>query len=100
MNPDFFLFDHDDLDQGRPIQVRFAPPFAASERLAKNDIMAREAQGQAPEFSHRLHTQTGRKLGAGLLLAGFYEDYWDTQATSLNAYMPTVMATLAIKPKI
>jgi hypothetical protein len=33
------------------------------------------------------------------LLAGFYEDYWDTQATSLNAYMPTSMATLAIKPK-
>lgn len=30
MNPDFFLFDHDDLDQGGPIQVRFALPFADS----------------------------------------------------------------------
>ena len=35
---------------------------------------------------------------AGLLLAGFYEDHWDTQATPLNDYMPTSMATLAIKP--
>ena len=99
MNPDFFLFDHDDLDQGGPIQVRFALPFADSEQLNENDIMARQAQGQALEFSHSLQTQIGGQLDAGLLLAGFYEDYWDTQATSLNAYMPTSMATLAIKPK-
>ena len=99
INPDFFLFDHDNLDQGGPIQVRFALPFADSEQLNKNDIIARQARGQALEFSHSLHTQIGGQLDAGLLPAGFYEDYWDTQATSLNAYMPTSMATLAIKPK-
>jgi len=32
------------------------------------------------------------------MLAGFYQDYWDTQITPLNDYMPTAMATLAIKP--
>ena len=61
--------------------------------------MARQAQGQALEFSHSLQTQIGGQLDAGLLLAGLHEDHWDTQATSLNAYMPTSMATLAIKPK-
>jgi hypothetical protein len=33
------------------------------------------------------------------MIAGFYEDRWDTQATPLNDYMPTSMATLAIKPE-
>ena len=35
-----------------------------------------------------------------LLLAGFYEDHWDTQATPLNDYMPTSMATWQSSPML
>ncbi|HCC43466.1 MAG TPA: hypothetical protein DEQ32_03670 [Gammaproteobacteria bacterium] len=60
--------------------------------------MKRQAEGDALEFSHSLQTQIGGQTDAGLLLAGFYEDKWDSEITPLNDYMPTSMATLAIKP--
>ena len=98
MNPDFFLFDHEALDNGGPVAVRFALPYADTESLTEQQIAERQQRGEALEFSHSLETQIGGQLDAGLLLAGFYEDHWDTQATPLNDYMPTSMATLAIKP--
>jgi SAM-dependent methyltransferase len=99
MNPDFFMFDHEDIDRGGPLQVSFALPFADIDQLSHERIMARQQRGEALEFSHSLQSQIGGQLEAGLMLAGFYEDNWDTQATPLNDYMPTSMATLAIKPK-
>ena len=71
MNPDFFPFDHDDLDQGGPIQVRFALPFADSEQLNKNDIMAREAQGQAPESPIVCTPKSAENWMRGCCLPGF-----------------------------
>ena len=81
MNPDFYLFDHDDLDRGGPMRVRFSLPFADTEHLGDAEIKKRQAEGRALEFSHSLQTQIAGQLDARLLLAGFYEDHWDTQAT-------------------
>ncbi len=97
MNPDFFMFDHEVVDNGGPMEVRFALPYADIESLTEAQIMERQQRGEALEFSHTLESQIGGQLDAGLLLAGFYEDYWDTQTTPLNDFMPTSMATLAIK---
>jgi ubiquinone/menaquinone biosynthesis C-methylase UbiE len=98
MNPDFFMFDHDVVDNGGPMEVRFALPYADIESMTEEQIMERQQRGEALEFSHSLESQIGGQLDAGLLLAGFYEDHWNSQATPLNDYMPTSMATLAIKP--
>ena len=98
MNPDFFMFDHDVADNGGPMEVQFALPYADIESLTEEQIMERQQRGEALEFSHSLESQIGGQLDAGLLLAGFYEDHWNSQATPLNDYMPTSMATLAIKP--
>ena len=98
MNPDFFLFDHEDIDKGGPLQVCFSLPFADTDQLSQQQIMRRQQRGEGLEFSHSLQSQIGGQLDAGLLLAGFYEDHWDTLSTPLNDYMPTSMATLAIKP--
>lgn len=98
MNPDFFIFDHQDIDEGGPLHVCFSLPFADIEQLSHEQIVARQQRGEALEFSHSLQSQIGGQLEAGLMLAGFYEDRWDTQSTPLNDYMPTSMATLAIKP--
>ncbi len=97
MNPDFYLFDHDDIERGGPLEVRFALPFADSRDLGTERLEARIAAGEALEFSHSLDAQLGGQLAAGFLIAGFYEDRWDDAATPLNAWMPTSMATLAIK---
>ena len=80
MNPNFFMFDHDVVDNGGPMEVRFALPYADIESLSERQIMERQQRGEALEFSHTLESQIGGQLDAGLLLAGFYEDYWDTQS--------------------
>ena len=98
MNPDFFMFNHDEIDQGGPLSVCYALPFSNLDELSNEQIMKRQAEGDALEFSHSLQTQIGGQTDAGLLLAGFYEDKWDSEITPLNDYMPTSMATLAIKP--
>ena len=91
MNPAFFLFDHDDLDKGGPLEVRFALPFSDLDHNPQGRI----ARGEALEFSHSLDTQIGGLIRAGFRIIGFYEDDWSDEATRLNAYMPTSFAVLA-----
>ncbi|WP_417489309.1 class I SAM-dependent methyltransferase [Maricaulis sp.] len=98
VNPDFWLFDHDELDGGGPLQVRHRLPFNAARDLPDATVQARISQREALEFSHSLETQIGGQIEAGLLIAGFYQDDWSDAATPLNAYMPTSFATLAVKP--
>lgn len=98
MNPDFFLFDHLDIAQGGPLKVRFGLPYADPEHLSEQQMRDRVDAGAAIEFSHSLDAQIGAQLDAGFMLKGFYEDRWSTEATPLNNYMPTSMATLAVKP--
>jgi len=97
MNPDFFLFDHDELARGGPLEVRFRLPFADITSLPPERLAARIAEGDALEFSHSLDAQIGGQIAAGFLIAGFYEDRWDERGTRLDGYMPTSMATLALK---
>ena len=97
MNPDFFLFDHYDIEAGGPLEVRFALPNADIDLLDQAELDKRKASGAALEFSHSLDDQIAGQIDAGFVIAGFFEDKWDNAATPLNAYMPTSMATLAIK---
>ena len=97
MNPCFYLFDHEGLERGEPMEIRYSLPFSDLEELDPSRIQERVARGEGVEFSHSLDTQIGAQLQAGFVLAGFYEDRWEDSATPLNRYMPTSMATLAIK---
>jgi hypothetical protein len=47
----------------------------------------------------KVQLQNTLQTDAGFLIAGFYEDYWNDQATNLNKYTPTFIATLALKHK-
>jgi SAM-dependent methyltransferase len=97
MNPDYFLFDHEQIEQGGPLVVRFALPYADLRDLPPERLAARVAAGEALEFSHSLDAQIGGQLAAGFVIAGFYEDRWNDRATPLDRYMSTSMATLAIR---
>ena len=77
------------------MEVRFTLPYADTDWPDK--VRARITNGEAVEFSHSLDDQIGGQLAAGFTIAGFYEDRWSDEATPLNAYMSTSMATLAIK---
>lgn len=98
VNPDFWLFDHDAIEGGAPLQVTHRVPFDAARDLPQSRVQARIEKHEALEFSHSLEAQIGGQIAAGLLIAGFYEDDWSDEATPLNAYMPTSFATLGVKP--
>ena len=98
VNPDFWLFDHDEIEAGGPLLVRHSLPFDAARDLPSARVEERISEREALEFSHSLETQIGGQIEAGLLIAGFYEDDWSDEATPLNAFMPTGFATLAVKP--
>jgi len=49
------------------------------------------------KFIHSLDDQISGQIEADFNIAGFYEHTWDDEITSLNAYMPTSKATLAVK---
>ena len=97
MNPAFYLFDHDDIEAGGPLLVARRIPYSDLHDLSESRLAARRTRHEALEFSHSLDTQIGGQLAAGFTIAGFYEDRWSDEASPLNAYMPTSMATLAIR---
>lgn len=97
MNPSYFMFDHQAMEGGAPMQVAFKLPFSDLDHLTDEQINKRVDAGYALEFSHSLDSQIGGQLNAGFQLAGFYEDRWSSDATPLNEYTPTSMATLAIR---
>ena len=97
MNPDFFLFDHENLRADSPIEVRYALPYSDLDSLSETTLKQRIEGGEAIEFSHSLDDQIGGQIAAGFMIAGFYEDRWSDEATPLNRYMPTSIATLGIK---
>ncbi|MEM8814852.1 MAG: class I SAM-dependent methyltransferase [Pseudomonadota bacterium] len=97
MNPDFFLFDHDALDSGGALEVRYSLPFASARDLPPQLYEQRVDRQEAFEFSHSLEDQIGGQLAAGFTIHGFYEDRWTDAATPLNPHMPTTFATLAIR---
>lgn len=98
MNPCFFIFDHDEMDRSGSIVAKFRLPYAEPASLVGDDLADWEASGRAAEFSHSLEVQIGGQVAAGLVLADLYEDWWSDDATRLNRFMPTSIATRSVKP--
>jgi SAM-dependent methyltransferase len=95
MNPVFFLFDHEsDADK---LVVKFKLPYREPENLSSAGKAAVEEEGRALEFGHSLESQIGGQLLAGFVLRDLYEDYWSDEATPLNRFSPTYIATWAEK---
>ncbi|MCC9605084.1 class I SAM-dependent methyltransferase [Blastopirellula sp. JC732] len=99
MNPSYFLFDHEEDGTTDSLLVRHRLPYDELENDDLSETRRRQlADGEALEFSHSLQTQIGGQLAAGLVLIDLYEDWWTSDATRLNQFSPTTVATLAMKP--
>ena len=94
-NPASYIFDQRLADEGI-LQVRHALPYSDLTSLPEAERQQYIEDEQPLEFSHTLANQIGGQLAAGFLLTGFYEDAWEGR--TLDAYMPTFMATRAVKP--
>jgi SAM-dependent methyltransferase len=98
-NPATYLFDYDLADRAGVLQVRYTLPYADLTSLPAEARQRHIATGAPLEFSHTLEDQIGGQLDAGFLLTGFFEDaYGEEENDLLTKYMPTFIATRAIKP--
>jgi SAM-dependent methyltransferase len=98
-NPVTYLFNYDLADRTGILQVKYALPYSDLTSLAAEERQRYIETGTALEFSHTLEDQIGGQLDAGFLLTGFSEDaYGEEENDLLTNYMPTFMATRAVKP--
>jgi ubiquinone/menaquinone biosynthesis C-methylase UbiE len=92
MNPIFYIFDIDKADEGI-LEVAHKLPYADSEHP---EIMKKLMEKNWPlEHSHSLSDQLGGQMDAGFHLVGLYEDH---HRYIIGEYMPTYIATRALKP--
>ncbi len=97
MNPDIYVFDHELEEQGI-LEVKFALPYSDVDRLDADARQRKRASNQPLEFSHSLTDLIGGQLDAGFQLTDLYEDRFDPDERILAQYMPTMIATRAVKP--
>jgi len=100
LNPLYYLFDGETADAESRLQVRYKLPYSDLDHPDDPSVKARLARGEAIEFSHTLADLVGGQLRAGFLLADMYEDWWSDEATLLNRYCATSMATRAVRPVV
>ncbi len=94
-NPVLYIFDQERLDEGELV-VRHKIPYSDLTSLSDAERARYVDDMQPMEFGHTLEDQIGGQIDAGFLLTGFYEDIWP--GTLLNDYLPTYIATRALKP--
>lgn len=98
-NPAKHLFDFEEAARTGKMVVKHALPYSDAESLTEATKRKYRNEGIPLEFSHTLEAQIGGQIEAGFTLAGFYEDYDKEGDCPLRDYMPTYIATRAIKLK-
>ena len=93
LNPVFYMFDFEKAEQGI-LEVQNKLPYADAEHpeIASKLI----ADGDALEHSHTLSDQLGGQTDTGFHIISMYEDCHSNFVVS--DYMPTYIATRALKP--
>jgi SAM-dependent methyltransferase len=94
-NPFLYLFDQDLADRGI-FEVRHQLPYSDFTSIGAEERERYIAGNEPLVFGHMLEDQIGGQTEAGLLIAGFYEDYWADRP--LSNYAPAFIATRAVKP--
>jgi SAM-dependent methyltransferase len=95
MNPAFYLFDRNLMDEQGILQVKYPLPYSDLGSLDPDELKQITDAGWPLEFSHSLEDQIGGQLQTGFALTAFYEDR-DIRSV-LDDYMPVYIATRAVK---
>jgi len=92
-NPLVYIFDDDEAVRSE-LRVRFKIPYADPTSRPPDDLIRLIEAGETLQFGHSLADQIGGQLEAGFSITAFFEDNGDSV---LDAFIPTQMATLALK---
>lgn len=95
MNPAFYLFDRDQMDDHDILQVTNVIPYSDIKQLSPESLQRIMDNEWPLEFGHTLENQIGGQIQAGFVITGFYEDR-DPRSV-LDEHMPIFIATKATK---
>jgi len=96
-NPLRYLFE-DDLDHSSDLLcVTHTIPYSDLDQLTEERQAQYIADGEPFEFGHTLGDQIGGQLEVGLVLTGFYEDFYTPDEDALSRFIPSFAATRARK---
>jgi SAM-dependent methyltransferase len=96
LNPVVYIFDLELADDTGEVRVRYSLPYSDATSRTEEELGRQMERGEPLEFSHTLEEQIGGQIEAGFLISGFYEDRH--RDDPIAAFMPTFVATRAIKP--
>lgn len=94
-NPVIFIFDQALAAKGQ-FAVKYSIPYSDLTSISEAEREKKQSEKEPLEFGHTLEDQIGGQLDAGFVITGFYDDY--LQDELLAQYMPTSVATRAMKP--
>lgn len=97
-NPTMFIFDRYSEEKEGVLKVRHKLPYSDIGSLEEWELAEMFEKKEPLEYSHTLTEQIGRQIACGFSIVGFYEDYRTSGEKLLNAYMPSFIATRAVKP--
>src|SRR5918995_899854 len=96
LNPVVYIFDLELADRTGEVRVRYSLPYSDATSRTEEELGRQMERREPLEFSHTLEEQIGGQIEAGFLISGFYEDHH--RDDPIAAFMPTFVATRAIKP--
>lgn len=100
-SPVMFLFDFEELQQGR-LTVRYPLPYSDVGSLPREQLDKLLAEHEPLMFGHTLTEQIGGQLAAGFVMSAMYEDRWsdnteplpeDSEYQLLDKYCSSFIAT-------
>ena len=97
-NPILFVFDKNKELEGQGLlRPKYPLPYADIKDLSQEMLDEKIKNKEAFIFGHSLSSQIDGQLEAGFLLSGFYEDEHPSPRFLIEKYLPTMIATRAIK---
>ena len=98
-NPVVFVDDRDKSPtENTIIRPRYTMPFSELDNLSQEQVASKQAKQEAFVFGHSLTDLIGGQIQAGFNIAGFQEDWQPNPRFVIDNFLPTFLATLAIKP--
>ena len=94
MNPVEFIFDSNELDEGRFV-VKYSLPYSDLESISEEERLKRFGPHAPIEFGHTLDSQIGGQIKVGFVIVGFYESLRERGV--IAEYIPSYIATNALK---
>lgn len=97
-NPILFMFKRNpDLEKEGYIEPKYTIPYSDIDSLSQAEYQKKLDNQESIVFGHSLSDQINGQLKAGFILAGFYEDTHPNPRFLIEKYIPTMIATKAIK---